>query len=893
MTDTILPLSSNHLDLRRAGGKGANLHRLFAAGFPVPPAFVITTPAYLSFVESNNLMPIILQNTQDLEPDAPGAYAPASDAIRDAFQQASVPDELRAAISQAYREMGNQTPVAVRSSATAEDLPDASFAGQQDTYLNVQGVDSLLRAVVACWSSLWTARAMAYRARRNIGPEDVALAVIVQEMAPAESAGVLFTVNPVSGARQEMLVNATWGLGEALVAGKVNPDTLVLDRQSGSIKQLELGDKAIMSVPLAGSTAERDVEPQRRAKPSLDAHAAATLAKLGRDIEALFGVPQDVEWALAGGRIYILQSRPVTTLDPATVVPGDDNWPPVSPAPQPFDRWTQADVGERWPEPVTPFTWSTAELMLNRNMRDSFAGLPPSLLQGISWARRAYGRVYFNEGALIHLFSEGYGMPASMAASSLANPEFITEEQDRWQWLTFLRRLPLVVRLTIRWERNARKFEGDFEKIDALVDQFMMRQIETLDDTALWREAQTTWYERLMTYMVYHANVTSTTTTAFGTVESLLERWLDRKDLIYDLTAGLEGVIAAEIVPDLWRMANEVRRAGLTSLFLDDDPAATLAQLHEEPAAAPFLAFLDRFLQRHGHRCMSEAEWLYPRWIEAPERVIATIATYLQSGEAIDPRAAETKQIRLREEALALVADKLNPLQMAYFRRSLRRLRRFMRLRDNGQHFLVKLLLPMRHIYATLGRRWARRGWLADPLDFFFLLIPEIEAVLALHKTGDMSATAELNGLQLRELVSQRRLAYEHWFDRPLPEVLDEDGLPLEAPLDDDEQALSGVPASAGRVQGLARVIDAPGDASRLQPGEILVTRATDPGWTPVFSIISGLVLEVGGQLSHGAIVAREYGLPAVVNVTGATRRIADGQTITVDGSSGRIYLEA
>lgn len=889
MTEMILALSSDDLDLQLAGGKGANLHRLFVAGFPVPPAFVITTRAYLAYVEANDLMPVIRQQVQNIQREVPDSYARASDAIRDAFAQAPMPQRLRTAISAAYGALSHDRAVAVRSSATAEDLPDASFAGQQDTYLNVDGVEALLQAVVSCWSSLWTARAMAYRDRRNIAAESVALAVVVQQMVAAESAGVLFTVNPLTGNQEEMLVNATWGLGEALVGGQVNPDTLVVARDSGVIKSLELGDKATMTVPLAQGTGEQEVAQAQRGQPSLSREAAARLAQLGRDIEALFGAPQDIEWAYQDNEIYILQSRPVTTVGTPATVPGDDDWPPQTAFQQPFDRWTQADVGERWPEPVTPFTWSTAEPMLNRNMGDSFAGLPPALLEGISWARRAHGRVYFNEGALIHLFSHGYGMPASMAASSLANPELISAEQDRWHWGTFLRRLPLVARLTFIWERNARKFEADFEKIDDLVDAFMAKDLKTRDDASLWQEAQETWYERLMTYMVYHANVTSTTTTAFGTVESALDRWLGRKDLIYDLTAGLSGVIAAEMAPALWAMANEARQAGVAPILLQNEATEALALLEEEPAAASFLTSLERFLQRHGHRCMSEAEWLHPRWIEAPEQVIATISSYLQAGETVDPRAAEAQQIRRREEAMSLVEDSMNPLQLAYFRRSLQRLRRFMRLRDNGQHFLVKLLLPMRRIYATLGERWAQRGWLGQEQDFFFLSTGEIETVLASPKGG---ASPDGPDLDLIKIVSQRRLAYEHWFGEPLPEVLDAAGQPIETAVGDEAQTLGGVPASGGRVRGVARVVGTPGEASRLQPGEILVTRATDPGWTPVFSMISGLVLEVGGQLSHGAIVAREYGLPAVVNVTAATTRIADGQTITVDGSAGRVYLD-
>lgn len=886
MNEFTLSLSSKDVNLPTAGGKGANLRTLIAAGFNVPGGFVVTTAAYEAFVAANDLLPLIVERSQQSRPEAPATFEAASEAIRQAFAAARMPSAVEESIVEAYGHMGEAVPVAVRSSATAEDLPEASFAGQQDTYLNVQGREGLLEAVVNCWSSLWTARAMAYRARQGIAPQDVSLAVIVQELVRAESAGVFFTLNPVSGAEDEVLINAAWGLGEALVAGRLNPDTFVVDKETGTVKQVDVGDKALMTAAAREGTVEQAVPAERRGQASLTEEQAVQLARLGSQIEAHFGAPQDVEWAVAQGQIYLLQSRPVTTVAPPEGVPGDDDWPPLPAAPLPFDRWTQADVGERWPEPVTPFTWSTAEPMINENMPESFAGLKHPALAEISWARREYGHVYLNEGALIHLFADGFGMPASMASSSLANPEYIRPEQDRWRWGTVLRRLPLLLKMTLVWEGHARRFRRDFEQIEAWVEGFMARDLSPLSDSDLWQEAQSLWLGRLMSYMTYHASITSVTTNGFGQVESLLERWLGRSDLLYDLTAGLRGVIAAEMVPALWEIARRVRQAGLQQVVLENEPAVALERLRQAPSADPVLEALGAFLQRHGHRCMSEAEWLYPRWIEAPEQVIETIAGYLRAAEEFDPQAAERKQREQWQKAMAQVRQELNPLQMAFFKWNVGRLRRYMRLRDNGQHYLVKLLLPMRHIYATLARRWAERGWLEDADDFFFLVLPEVEALL---EAGDPQEV----GLDLPAIVDRRRRAYDYWFSQPLPEVLDAAGQPLVSEEATRGSALSGVPASAGRVQGVARIVQAPGDAGRLQPGEILVTRATDPGWTPVFSLIGGLVLEMGGQLSHGAIVAREYGLPAVVNVSGAMQQIADGQVITVDGSMGTVSLDS
>jgi hypothetical protein len=375
-TPFIRPLDAPALTLADAGGKGANLNALVRAGLPVPPGFVVLTAAYRVFVAAHDLAPLIEAQWAALDQTSAAAFEQASAVLRAAFDAAPFPAELAAPILAAYAALGDGVAVAVRSSATAEDLPDASFAGQQDTYLNIDGADALLDAVKRCWGSLWTARAMAYRARQGILPAQVSLAVVVQVMAPATAAGVLFTVNPVTGAADEMLINATWGLGEALVSGRVNPDEIVADKATGRIKQSTVGEKAIMTASTGAGVAEVAVAAAQRKQLALTPDQVAELAQLGRDLEALFGQAQDVEWAIAGDRVVLLQSRPVTTIAPPAGLPGDDAWPTLDGlAAQPFDFWTQQDLGERWPDPVTPLTWSISEHMTQVSMANMVARL--------------------------------------------------------------------------------------------------------------------------------------------------------------------------------------------------------------------------------------------------------------------------------------------------------------------------------------------------------------------------------------------------------------------------------------------------------------------------------------------------------------------------------------
>lgn len=877
-----LPLTAITLTLANAGGKGANLSAMVRAGLPAPEGFVVTTDAYHAFVTANALAPLIERRWLESASGGATAFEAASTAIRAAFAEAPLPSTLATAIMTAYAELGGDAAVAVRSSATAEDLPDASFAGQQDTYLNVTGADALLDAVKRCWGSLWTARAMAYRARQGIAPDQVSLAVVVQIMIPATAAGVMFTVNPVTGAHDEMVINAAWGLGEALVSGRVTPDTLTVDKATGRIKHADIGAKMVMTLATDLGTTEVAVDESRRRALAIQPAQVVRLVELGHTLEALFGGAQDVEWAVAADAVVLLQSRPVTSIAAPVGPPGDDAWPELAGLPaQPFDFWTQQDLGERWPDPVTPLTWSISEPMTQQSMDRMVAGLNAPYAGKIRWCKRAFGHVYLNEGALLYAYTDGFGMPLHMIEGGLTHPGARPQNADGWKPGKVLRHLPWYWHVATGWERNVARFEAEFSTIDRWVDEFLARDLSSLSDAVLLQEARDVWFARIIDYIGYHSNATSLSMAALNQMEKFLDKHLGDASLAQMLAGGLSSVIAAEMAPELWSMA-----ATLQALHLDDivttQPAAdALAVLHTDPTAAPFRVQFDHFLQRHGHRCMVEAELLFPRWREAPEQVIEALAGYLRFDASQVQRGAEA--MHRREVATVEVESRLNRFQRASFHRLLARLHRFARLRDNGQNYVVKLLLPMRHLYAVLGERWAARGWIVTADDIFFLVAEELTAVTA---AGDPARAA----LDLRQIVAARRAAYTYWFTQPTPDALDAMGAPVHSAAQ-NEHLLIGMAASPGQVIGRARVVFSPAEAAALEAGDILVTRATDPGWTPVFSIIGGAVLEIGGALSHGAIVAREFGLPAVVNVPQATQRIRNGQMIQVDGGSGEVLL--
>ncbi len=391
-------------DVTIAGGKGANLGALVQASFPIPAGFVVLTPAYQCFVESNGIQSEIERLAAEVSLNEPPAVERASTAIRALFTQAHMPEEIKQAILTGYAQLENAA--AVRSSATAEDLPGASFAGQQETYLNITKQEDMLKAVQECWASLWTARALDYRARQGIAADAVSLAVVVQEMVQATAAGILFTANPVTGKRDEVVINAAWGLGEAIVSGQVNPDTITVEKASGVVKQVVIGNKTVMTVLVESGTAERAVDDAMRQGAVLTDEQIRQLTKLGRDIEGLFNAPQDIEWAIADGRFFILQARPITTLPTIQpgprkqeeyVVPGDDSWDRENePAPQPFDLWSRTNLGENFPFPIMPLSetiWPALFITGKLPEKGSKTEAAPPAI-----GRRLYGRLYINEG---------------------------------------------------------------------------------------------------------------------------------------------------------------------------------------------------------------------------------------------------------------------------------------------------------------------------------------------------------------------------------------------------------------------------------------------------------------------------------------------------------------
>jgi pyruvate,water dikinase len=898
-------------DRATMGGKALHLGELISAGLPVPPGFLVLTSAYEYFVKTNNLQTEIERLAQSVFPEEPATAEIAAQAIAERFEQGALPAEIEAAVLAAYQQLDAPT-VAVRSSATAEDLPGSSFAGLQDTFLGLRSAVEVVSALKRCWASLWSARALIYRTRQHIAHHTVRMAVIVQQMVESSASGILFTCNPVTGMRDEMIINASWGLGEAIVSGQVNPDTITLDKQSGRVKTFEGAEKLVMTVPTVDGVATQAVPFALRQQPVLSSPQIARLFELGQKIEQYFATPQDIEWAIADDQIFLVQTRPVTTQalrQTITVrqeelsIPGDDAWEKrEKPVVHPYDLWTHTNIGENFLDPITPLSatlWPTFFVLGRLPSKDERApGAPPLPVLG----ERFYGRMYVNEGAIIHGAME-MGIPTSFLDSTWGSSgRGLRSSDDTIHLWRGLRRLPSMIGEARKVAKEQAKQRPEapkqpeqpkqkqprrspeqlFAQIDTWVDAFQSLDLSQLDDHGLW-EYVPLWIERGKTLRPILV-AAALAGISFYFLERKVNKWTGQVGQATALLQALSGVYTAEVGSMLWHMARTLSEAGLAGVVQEHPAEEALELLQVRPEAQPFLDKFEAFLQRHGYRCPNDAELHNPRWAEQPKQVVEMLKNYGRMDESANPLALEHQRQQEREETTKRLRAQINPLRRPLFNWLLKQAQNKTRLRDNNRSYVAKFLLPMRLLLVEFGRRWADRGWLADPDDIFFLTLYEIGDIISAENPF-------VQGFNLSTTTAARRIAFDYWHTISAPTALGPGGVPLPDPQPTGTY-LQGLPACTGRIRGTARLIESINEAATLVPGEILVTRCTDPGWTPIFPLASGLVLETGGLLSHGAIIAREYGVPAVINVPGALSHIKSGQTIEVDGANGRIYLD-
>lgn len=855
MKQIILSLADPAATLETVGGKGMSLARLSRAGLPVPPGFHITTAAYRQFIAENDLQEPILAHLAACSPADMDSLEAASRQISQMFSTAAIPSEIAAAIAAALAHLGSQ-PVAVRSSATAEDLPEASFAGQQETYLNIQGEDAVLQAVRRCWASLWTARAIAYRARQGIPAESVALAVVVQALVPADAAGVLFTANPVNGRRGEMLVNAVWGLGEALVSGAVSPDTLTLDKQTGKILHQSIASKQVMTVRTPTGTCEQPVPARLIRKAVLGKAQAARLVEIGRQIESLYGMPMDVEWTLAEGKIAIVQARPITSL------------PPEWQRPNPKTIYARGSLAEHLPNPVTPLYGTLGLRLANLATTEMALGLgfDPATLDYQYRAINGYVYLGFqtNPGAMWKM----------IAATAGSFKMMLSDGRPRWQAAS-----QEVSKVLALWESRdlssctcAELLAG----IEAILLQsfrlYTVLQSGTLPAATSSESVLTMFYR-----MVRRKNDPPVTAFLFGAETTPLRA----EKSLYDLAAWLRQQ------PSLAAWITEAPTASLLSaLALSSEHAAPPAGI----PADEWNAFREKFqahLITYGQTAY-ELDFANPTPLEDPSPMLEAIKTFLAK-KGSNPYTRQADALAQREQATRTILSRLPWPLKGWFAQTLQWAQNRGPAREDSLVDLGMANPQVRRMLAVLGSRLALGGALEAAKDIYWLEEAEIRSLSAL-----IDSHQSLPDLRYR--AKERREEWQTWLKLFPPAMLPEtSGWTKIMPWHKDDRSskvISGYASSPGRVTAPACVLLSPDDFGKMKPGAALVAVTTTPAWTPLFTMASAVVTDIGGPLSHSSIVAREYGIPAVLSTGIGSRRIRDGQLITVDGSAGKVILE-
>jgi len=887
-----------------AGGKGANLGEMTKAGFPVPPGFIINTDAYSDFVNSYSEMDLIYNKLKNIKSEDLDEVRKTGKLIRETIEKIDIPKQLKNEVSERLKEFGEDNYFAVRSSATAEDLPGASFAGQQDTFLNITGLENILINIRKCWVSLFTDRAILYRIEKGFSHQDVKLSAVIQKMVRPDVSGILFTVDPVSGNRNKMTIDAGFGLGEALVSGLINPDNYIVDKKNISILSANIQEKKIAIYPDgSGGTVTKNLEKEQSISRTLNDSLIKELCQIALKVETHYGTPQDIEWALEGGKFYLLQTRPVTTLFPLPESPrGREDHriyislghiqvmtAPVSPMGRsvlslflPFGRPRKpgvynpyiAEAGERIYIEVTPF-------MTRKFIRGKYS----SGLQGVDYLM-------------------GKGVQESLSYLDVTNGIKDFEKKMNFSSVFYYARKIIPFLLKSNLVKNPiknRKATADrLEKQFSLLKNNYEETIKTSDRLIYLR----TQLEDFIDFVAFLLGTMAPALISWKKIGTNVRNWVKDDTLEEELSAierGLIGNITTEMDLETGDLADLLKHLPklLSLLQASDLSSSTLEKGRDLDDTEDFFAAWDKFMTRFGIRGLSEIDIKNARWEENPESLLKmllsqseneNIGTHRKHFNNLTSQAEQAveklgKQVRTSAPGFIgyLRARKINKLLSLY--------RGYMPLREHGKYYLMRLMSLIRQEITISSKLLAAKSVLVNKDFIWFLEINELIELVSKVENEEYTSSEEIDLLQGK--IEKRKERFERFKDIEPPRVIlgngtiprpsyNMDGIP--------DGALPGMAVSAGIVEGFAKVITDPGKES-IKSGEILVAPFTDPAWTPLFINASAVVIEVGGLMTHGSVIAREYGIPAVVSVENVTKKIKTGQKIRVNGDLGYVEI--
>ncbi|MFW2389443.1 MAG: PEP/pyruvate-binding domain-containing protein [Polyangiales bacterium] len=855
------------------GGKARGLATLARAGFPVPAAYAMPGWVGDSFFSSV----LEIEDRPRALLGAPHVPDERLQRVAERVREAILPQDVVRAVTDALLAMRNEgaTSFAVRSSATHEDQEGASAAGMHSTLLNLTRDDEILDAIRVCWSSLFRPRVISYL--RALGEEiPVSVGVVLQAMVPAEVSGVLFTANPLTGDAGEVVINAAYGLGSSVVDGRVTPDTYRVDKSTGQLRDRIIGDKAQQTMlDRSGGVREVAVPLADRKTPALSEQRLLQLTELAKRIESHFGNARDVEWAFAENEVYVLQARPV-------VVPSVRNRR-GSKRDRPVDRrkivWSNANVGEALPGVATPLTWSVLSQFSDLGFRRAFGAMGCSVPRDAELVGDFRGRIYINLTEFSAIMSQVPWIHPStlvrLAGGQYASEldEVVAERSSTGFFLRLPQTVSRYARENFRLQARLEEFERYFGDERSRINGIDPRLLEPSGLDRMLGDVEHLLDETGSIMLTAYANLLSAVLLLIGLLRAFAHR--EGSGFYRDLLSGLQDVSSARPGFVLWQIAQMAREEPEAAECLRTMDAAALS-VSDLPAGRTRDA-LGRFLEEYGFRGVREAEIAAPRWSEDPTLMFATLRSYLASTTDMEARGRDTQRVRAEAE------EKLRKSVPFVLRPAVTKLldlvRHFTRMREHLRGDVVEVLGMFRRVALEASRRIETREPEAGSDAAFFLTLAELRRVL--YDDNERVAIR----------VQRRRLEHERNQALPEPPATFVGFPPEDAGVPTPAKRLRGLAASRGVAEGRVRVLRDPAQAVDFQPGEVLVVAAADTGWAPLFLAASGVVTELGGPLSHAAIILREYAVPAVVNVANATRSLRDGDIVRLDGDSGTVEV--
>lgn len=848
-------------DLSKVGGKAANLGEMIGAGLPVPEGFVLVVDAYEKFIEFNKIKIRIEKLLMNLETKELEDIEKVSCEIKGLFEEGEIPTDLLCEIYDFYEKMCSPE-VVVRSSSTMEDSPATSFAGQYDSFLNVNGKKQLQESIKHCWASLWNTRALSYRLKQKIDGTKLAHAVIIQKQISAEKSGILFTVNPLNNRRDQMLINSSWGMGDAIVSGDVIPDQWIVHKKNHEMVEEKIAVKNVMTIRKNEGTKLGDVPQEKVKQPSLEKREIHDLLKLGKTTEDHFDCPQDIEWSFYEDKIYLVQSRPITTLFPKL---------------KPEDKSEELRIYTNFllidkvmPEPLTPIG---RELWMK-----TLTNLFPN-----QWVKHAGGRLFVDTtelGRLEKWWDNLRSNPSAMDPETIKTTLEVLERNEnqlKQQRKSLIKIIPnMIFGINPSFYKflltSSLKVQYSMlfssEKVVEKAHIFGEKQIKSLEEKSKnlhTIEEKIKFIEQNILAVFYFIPLQTlfyvvNSLTYLEKAKTIIRKYQIDTSQLHNVEKSLPNNVTTEMGMELLRIAQKIDQSG------------------EHPS--PKHPEIKKFLNKYGHRTYLEIDPGVSRWKENPEYIITLIQSYIKN-KSYDERikkyymgkeeAEETIQditMKLKEKGAYKDARKVEKILTNY--------RKLFGTRELPKYIMIKGVSLFREILLEMGEELVAQHRIDTKQDIFFVNFKDIKS-----------------GKKLQRLVLQHQEEYQKELKRiSVPRVMTSTGETVFSPDEfENGNEFRGIPVSPGIKEGRVKILKHPEEGNKLKKGDILITKATNPSWTPLFLKIGGLITEMGGPISHGSVIAREYGIPAIAGLNEATSRFKDKQLIRLNGETGKVEI--